>query len=236
MSTTDLTGTEVAVLMVLMAEARAVRNPELAVLGPALAKPSRDRLVAQGLIDVGREGRSMTLELTDKGWKFCADLMGSDAPKGATGPGKALFTVLAGLGRWFHRDDVRPAEVFFPRDTPAEIEPLPTPANAVVPQSVREQDGGGESSANTGVDLETRIRRAYAELAREPGARVRLTRLRPALSDVPRDRLDDALVALQRTPGVSLIPEENQKTLSDDDRAAAVTVGNQRNHLLTITS
>ncbi|MBT1192094.1 hypothetical protein [Rhodococcoides kroppenstedtii] len=231
MSTTDLTGTEVAVLMVLMAEARAVRNPELAVLGPALAKPSRDRLVAQGLIDLGREGRSMTLELTDKGWKFCADLMGTEPPAGTRPAAKALYTVLAGLGRWFHRDDVRPAEVFFPRDTPAEIEPLPTPANAVVPRAVREQE-----SADAGPDLETRIRRAYADLAREPGARVRLTRLRPALSDVPRDRLDDALVALQRKPGVSLIPEENQKTLSDDDRAAAVTVGNQRNHLLTITS
>ncbi|SFA61934.1 hypothetical protein SAMN05444374_12027 [Rhodococcoides kroppenstedtii] len=230
MSTTDLTGTEVAVLMVLMAEARAVRNPELAVLGPKLDAKPRQKLVGMGLIEVS--GRNpMSIELTDRGWKFCADLMGSEPPKGATGPGKALYTVLAGLGRWFHRDDVRPAEVFFPRDTPAEIEPLPTPANAVVPRAVREQE-----SADAGPDLETRIRRAYADLAREPGARVRLTRLRPALSDVPRDRLDDALVALQRKPGVSLIPEENQKTLSDDDRAAAVTVGNQRNHLLTITS
>ncbi|MBY6368475.1 hypothetical protein [Rhodococcoides corynebacterioides] len=233
MSTTDLTGTEVAVLMVLMAEARALTNKELRELASEPKKASRDKLVRQGVVSLGKSGRSMTLELTDKGWKAAYDLMGDEAPPRAN---RALFTVLAGLRRWMDRDDVRPAEVFFPRDTPAAIEPLPTPPNAVVPQSVREQDAVPDSSAESGTDLETRIRRAYADLAREPGARVRLTRLRPALSDVPRDRLDDALVALQRKPGVSLIPEENQKTLSDDDRAAAVTVGNQRNHLLTITS
>nr|WP_240927031.1 hypothetical protein [Rhodococcus kroppenstedtii] len=211
-----------------MAEARALTNKELREFASEPKKASRDKLVRRGVVSLGKSGRSMTLELTDKGWKAAYDLMGDEAPPRAN---RALFTVLAGLRRWMDRDDVRPAEVFFPRDTPAEIEPLPTPANAVVPQAVREQE-----SAGAGPDLETRIRRAYADLAREPGARVRLTRLRPALSDVPRDRLDDALVALQRKPGVSLIPEENQKTLSDDDRAAAVTVGNQRNHLLTITS
>ncbi|KIQ15384.1 hypothetical protein [Rhodococcus sp. MEB064] len=223
MSANELTGTEVSVLMVLMAEARAVRNPDLAVLGPELKKAQRDRLSSQGLIEVGKDGRSMTLELTDKGWKHCSDLMGTPPPKGAAGPSKALFTVMAGLGRWFQRDDVRPAEVFFPRDTPATIAAPPTPPNAVVTPSVR-----------ASLDVETRIRDTYTELAREPGAWVRLSRLRPALADIPRADLDDALARLRRASDVSLIPEENQKTLTDEDRAAAVDVGNQQNHLLAI--
>ena len=177
-----------------------------------------------GLITVNTSARPMTLELTDKGWKYCADLMASEPPAQLPGIGKALFSVLAGLHRWMEREDRRPAEVFFPRDTPTAIVPLPTPANAVVPSVVRQPD------------LEARIRQSYAELAREPGARVRLTRLRPTLPDVPREHLDEALVRLQRQPGVSLIPEENQKTLTNEDRAAAVLVGNQQNHLLSIES
>ena len=51
----------------------------------------------------------------------------------------------------------------------------------------------------------------------------------------PED-LDDALARLRRAADVSLIPEENQKTLTDEERAAAVVVGNQQNHLLSIES
>ncbi|GGF97421.1 hypothetical protein GCM10007304_09260 [Rhodococcoides trifolii] len=221
MSADELTGTEIAVLMVLMAEARSVRNPDLATLGPELKKPQRDRLQNRGLIDIGKDGRSMTLELTDKGWKFCSDLMGTEAPKGAAGPSKALFTVMAGLGRWFHRDDIRPAEVFFPRDTPSVISVAPDRAPIVI---------------GPATDVAQHVRDAYASLASEPGAYVRLSRLRPALDGIPRADLDAAIYELQREPGVHLIPEENQKTLTDEDRDAAVVVGNQHNHLLAIHS
>jgi hypothetical protein len=65
----ELTGTEQAVLLVLMAESRAVRNPELATLGPELKKKDRDRLARRGLIEVTTVGRAMVLELTNKGWE-----------------------------------------------------------------------------------------------------------------------------------------------------------------------
>ena len=55
----ELTGTEQAVLLVLMAEARPVRNPELATLGPELKKRDRDRLVQRGLIEVTTANRTM---------------------------------------------------------------------------------------------------------------------------------------------------------------------------------
>ncbi|OZE73723.1 hypothetical protein CH305_26230 [Rhodococcus sp. 15-649-2-2] len=215
MSTEDLNGTEAAVLLVLMAEASPVKNSELRTMGPELAKPSRDKLKNAGLIEVNSSVRPMTLELTDKGWRTCGELIGGEPPARSTGAGKAMFTVLAGLRRWLDRTDSRPADVFSPR----EDEPAPA--------------GRSEKSDET-VDIEASIRTAYARLAREPGSTVRLSRLRNELHDIPRSDLDDALARLRRASDVSLIPEENQKTLTDEERAAAVVVGNQQNHLLSI--
>ena len=215
MSTEDLNGTEAAVLLVLMAEASPVKNSELKSMGPELAKPSRDRLKNAGLIEVNSSVRPMTLELTDKGWRTCGELIGGEPPARSTGAGKAMFTVLAGLRRWLDRSDSRPADVFSPRgDEPAAEEKPDETANAD--------------------DIEASIRGAYARLAREPGSTVRLSRLRNELRDIPRTDLDDALARLRRASDVSLIPEENQKTLTDEERAAAVVVGNQHNHLLSI--
>lgn len=228
--TDDLTGTEAAVLLVLMAEARPVENPTLRTLGPELKKPSRDRLVKQGLIEVGRAGRSMTLELTDKGWKACADLMGGPPPPRATGPGKALFTVLAGMRRWFDRTDIRPAEFFAPADDPSGAADTGSETTAEEPSLASD----GSDAATASDVIEARIREAYTRIAREPGTAVRLSRLRPELADIPRTALDAAFVRLRRAPDVSLIPEENQKTLTAEDRRAAVVVGNQHNHLMEI--
>lgn len=212
MSTEDLNGTEAAVLLVLMAEASPVKNSELKAMGPELAKASRDKLKNAGLVEVNSSVRPMTLELTDKGWRICGELIGGEPPARSTGAGRAMFTVLAGLRRWLDRTDARPADVFSPRTE--EPEPV--------------------AKTDATVDIEASIRAAYAGLAREPGSTVRLSRLRNELRDIPRTDLDDALARLRRAPDVSLIPEENQKTLNDEERAAAVVVGNQQNHLLSI--
>ncbi|OZE38796.1 MULTISPECIES: hypothetical protein [unclassified Rhodococcus (in: high G+C Gram-positive bacteria)] len=219
MSNEDLNGTEAAVLLVLMAEASPVKNSELRAMGPELAKPSRDKLKNAGLIEVNAAVRPMTLELTDKGWRTCGELIGGEPPARSTGAGKAMFTVLAGLRRWLDRTDNRPADVFSPRgDEAAPDEP-----------AIDEKAVGSDT-----VDIEASIRAAYARIAREPGSTVRLSRLRNELRDITRSDLDDALARLRRAADVSLIPEENQKTLTDEERAAAVVVGNQQNHLLSI--
>ena len=77
-----------------------------------------------------------------------------------------------------------------------------------------------------------RITQAYTELADRTGAWVGLRTLRQQLSDVAD--LDDTLSELYRTGAISLIPEENQKVLTDEDRAAAITIGGQAKHLIAI--
>jgi hypothetical protein len=208
----ELTGTEQAVLLVLMAEARPIRNPDLASLGPELKKQDRDELVRRGLIEVTTEGRAMVLDLTDKGWATCARLFAADAPAQSKGQGKALYTVLRALRRYFDRDDLAPGDVFLPLDDRA-LE--------------------GEPDV-LGDQVEDKVRGAYVRVAARAGGWVDLVRLRDELSDVPRHDLDAALTRMHRIPGVSLIPEENQKSLTDADRAAAVTIGAEDKHMIAI--
>lgn len=208
----ELTGTKQAVLLVLMAEARAVRNPELAALGPELKKQDRDELVRRGLIEVSTENRAMVLELTDRGWATCAAIIGAEVPAQSKGQGKALYTVLRALRRYFDREGLKPGEVFFQLDD-----------NALA----------GEPDV-LGDEVEEKVRAAYVRLAARSGGWVDLVRLRQDLSEVSRHDLDAALTRMYRIPGVSLVPEENQKTLSAEDHAAAVSIGDQAKHLIAI--
>ena len=43
-------------------------------------------------------------------------------------------------------------------------------------------------------------------------------------------------MTLNRERGVNLVPESNQKVLKPQERAAAVTIGNQDKHLVAISS
>lgn len=83
----------------LMAEGRPVPNPELENLGPSLKKGYRDRLKNKQLIDV-LPGRPMKLELIDKGYELCAELIGTEPPMGVRGQNKALYALMKGLRRY----------------------------------------------------------------------------------------------------------------------------------------
>ena len=201
----DLTGTERAVLLVLMAESRPVSNPDLVTLGPKLDRPGRDKLNRLGLIESDRVGGRFVHELTDKGWHLCHDICSGGAPPRSTGPAKTLYTVLAALDRFLLSADVSLAEVF-----------------------------GSAGDEQTPTTIEGRIRHAYATLTPRPGGWVSLTSLRTELADESRSEVDAALYTLYRTSGVSLIPEENQKVLTAADRAAAVVIGDEKKHLIAI--
>ncbi|HZY33196.1 MAG TPA: hypothetical protein VFE75_05490 [Rhodanobacter sp.] len=85
--------------------------------------------------------------------------------------------------------------------------------------------------------LDERVRDAYYELATptadDPEPMVSLARLRRALPDVPRDELDGALKRIAREEG-NLIPEANQKMLTQEERDAAIQHGGQEKHLVTM--
>lgn len=85
------------------------------------------------------------------------------------------------------------------------------------------------------MDITTAIRTAYAAAtARTGGDGVMLADIRPALTTWTRAEQDAALITLNREPGVSIVPESNQKMLRQDERDAALWMGNQWKHLLFI--
>jgi hypothetical protein len=84
------------------------------------------------------------------------------------------------------------------------------------------------------VSIEDRIRQAYGELAGEPGDLVSLARLRDELPDIPRKSLDDALLDLDRQRAIQLEPDPHRAALGDREKAAAIPLGGEDKHLITI--
>ncbi|WP_207386966.1 hypothetical protein [Frankia sp. Cppng1_Ct_nod] len=221
MPSETLTSSEVGILLALMAEATEVSNPELKnAYGLTLDGASRKKLNDLKLVESRRAGRPFLHELTDSGWARCRAELSAPRPKRGGVAVGALYAVLAGVNRYLEQEGLVPADVFRPAgESPPEAESA-TPAPPAT-------DPGGP-------DLEARIRDAYQQLAKHPGSWVSLARLRPLLGDAEQADVDAALRRMDRGPRVSLIPEENQKTLAGRDRAAAVNIGGQDNHLLAI--
>jgi len=94
---------------------------------------------------------------------------------------------------------------------------------------------GGSGVPPTDQDIEARIRTAYRELVGGSAAWVSLSRLRPLLGgDVTKAQVDRVLRRMNRMPDVQIVPESNQKMLTKEERAAAVTIGGQPKHLIRI--
>lgn len=83
-------------------------------------------------------------------------------------------------------------------------------------------------------DVPGQVEAAYAELTRGSGKPVRLAVLRERLDGVPKDDVDRAIELLSHREGVHVRAEADQKTLTDEDRAAAVVLGGTPRHLFMI--
>ena len=81
------------------------------------------------------------------------------------------------------------------------------------------------------------VRDAYEDVLNITNSQVAwvdLTRLRTALNTrgMSRDRQDEALLRMVDQRKIRLIPEENQKVISDRDRAAAIRLSGEDKHLI----
>lgn len=82
--------------------------------------------------------------------------------------------------------------------------------------------------------IKARIQSAYQALRHPINEWVSLTDLRPLLGDADTADVDAVLKEMSRTREADIVPESNRKTLTDADHAAAVRIGGEPNHLISI--
>jgi hypothetical protein len=223
MSDDKLKLVETCALLILMGEAREVANSYLTnEIHLELKAPNRNRLVQLGLIEVRKERQRLFLNLTDRGWAHALAAIGTEVPARAGAAGAAVYRLVASLRNYLATSGFAPADFFAPR---GEEKAAGAPA---LPRR--------SPSAPSVSDVAALIRKAYGNLAAAPRESVELVRIRAALGEISRSQVDAALIDLSSSADVHIFPESNQKTLTADDRAASVSIGNQDKHLIVIDS
>jgi hypothetical protein len=199
---------QTAAMLTLMVLAREVSNPELrTIVGFAIDGKERVQLNELQLVTSRKEGRFFVHELTDHGRAWCGDELGASTPPPPSPRSSlavALYLLLGGLDRYLRREHLRLGDIFVP-----DVE-------------------------LTAEEIENRIRTAYRKLVRSPRDWVGLVDLRPMLGDAPTTEVDAVLKELSRTRQVTLVPESNRKALTAADHDAAIRIGGEDNHLLSI--
>ena len=158
-------------------------------------------------------------ELTEEGWRKGREELGAAPPEKVGKELRLLYAYLNRADRLLARSGLTLEDLLADGEASGDTS-AGGDANDV-PKPVQE-------------GVEQRIRSAYADLAKEPGSPVLLRLVRQRLVDVSREDTDAALMRLVLTPGVYLEPESKQRMLSDADWDAAITVGGEVRHLLTI--
>lgn len=207
-------------LFILLAEAGPVPNAVLArEHGCYLKREQRDHLVSLKLVEVERNSGRLVLTLSDKGWAHCrAELASGSAPARSGAAGGALFAVLRRWDRYLTARQLSLGDF----------------VNCGSDRTVVEPPVGEQEVQERGPQVEERVRAAYEMIAPKAGELVSLADLRDVVGDLIRADVDAALRRLHRKPGVTLVPEANQKTLDRRSRDAAVVIGDQPKHAIAM--
>jgi hypothetical protein len=206
MNASQLSAKERAALFALLAEAP-LSNLELEErVGFRLDGAARRRLNQLKLVTSVQPQRAFVHELTDAGWRWCADELTVPRHDGASSIESALYAVLAVIGRYMQATGLSLADVVKASQEPAPPEPA---------------------------DVQARILGAYRALAEAPAQFVRLTELRARLDDLPRADVDAALDEMYRSQQVNLIPQSAQRGLTAQDREAALRIAGENKHLVS---
>jgi hypothetical protein len=211
----DLTARQRAVLFALLGEARQVANPELEqLIGVRLDGAERRDLNDRKLVESVKVGRPFAHELTDKGWRWCNEELAATPGEQAGSLERAHYRVFGLFARYLDAAGLSLADI-------------------VRPEPAANQTADAADAADA-ADLTVSIEAAYHSLAPGLGAFVSLRELRLRLPGRPRPDVDAALAALFTAQRVNLIPQSDQRALSDADRDAGVRIGGEHKHLISI--
>jgi hypothetical protein len=214
----ELSARERAVLFTLLSQARRLSNAELeALIGIRLDGKERRRLNDLKLVESEKPGRGFVHELSDAGWRWCADELAAGAEGRGSSLERAHYLMFGVFERYMTAARVSLADV-------VSLDLKERPSGRHKRREVAEGDG----------DLTLRIEAAYRGLATRPGEFVKLSALRERLSGIPRSALDATLGAMYAALRVNLIPQSNQQALTAADREAALRIGGEHKHLISI--
>ncbi|MDI6103422.1 hypothetical protein QLQ12_32920 [Actinoplanes sp. NEAU-A12] len=201
-------------LIALMVSVERASNPDLRRnYRVEVTKGAREELEREKLISWEKGPRgAIFYELTDKGWRRARQEFRSAPPERVTGPWLLHYATLRHLDSLMERADYKIADVF--------AGPDPGPATAA--------GAAGEPS------VEDRVRAAYLDLARTPGDWIRLVAIRARLTDVARSEQDRVLTEMDRRREIHLDPDPARNELPQDALDAAILIGGEAKHLITI--
>ncbi len=205
-------------LFTLLSAARKLSNAELeGLIGIRLEGRERRKLNDLKLVESERSGRWFAHELSDAGWRWCADELAAGPESRPTTLERSLYLVLGMFGRYMTAARLNLADV-------ASLDLKARPAGRHKRRDTAEGDG----------DLTARVAAAYRALASAPGEFVRLRELRERLADIPRPALDAALATMFAALRINLAPQSSRLDLTAADRESALRVGGEHKHLIAI--
>lgn len=201
---------ERAVMIALAALGGECSNTELkAKYRLDLLKKFRGRLNSDGLIESRRESRSFKHVLTDKGWKYVETEMRADVPPRSGSAAGGLYALLAGLKPVAER--AGGLKSLLSGDSPVQ-------------QHLAEPSG----------NLKDQVRAAYRALAKRPQDWVMLCELRPRLGNAAKSEVDSTLKRMFLDKEINLTLNDDQGSLTQADRNAAVRIGANDMHMLSM--
>jgi hypothetical protein len=214
----ELSARERAVLFALLSAARKLSNEELeALIGIRLTGKERRKLNELKLVESEKPGRWFVHELSDAGWRWCADELAAGPEGRPTSLERSLYLVLGVFERYMTAARLSLADV-------ASLDLKARPAGRHKRRDTVEGDG----------DLTVRVESVYRTLAPGRGEFIKLREMRERLTDIPRPALDAALAAMFTARRVNLIPQSNQQALTAADRDSALRIGGEHKHLISI--
>jgi len=183
-----------------------------------LKASERKALIDQGLVASNSRkrplsGRAATYyTLTDKGWDWAANAMQEPIDSRSTKGGEVLSSMLRRLDTFLKLKGFGLADVLVP----------------VSPESHPETE--------TLVSEIAKLRESLLRLGGgERGQRIRLAQLRAQLPDVPADRINQALAAMQGKGELLLYPMDDPQERTAEDEAAAIDIaGVGKRHLVIL--
>lgn len=214
----ELSARERAVLFALLSAARKLSNQELeALIGIRLEGKERRKLNDLKLVESEKPGRWFVHELSDAGWRWCAEELAAGAAGRPTSLERSLYLLLGMFERYMTAARLSLADV-------ASLDLKARPRGRHKRRDTAEGDG----------DLTARVEAAYRALADRAGDFVKVRELRERLTDIPRSALDAALESMFTAGRVNLVPQSNQQALTAADRESALRIGGEHKHLISI--